>query len=170
MNDLHATEISTPVVGCKIVYLRGSLSWHSGIVTEINNGNVIVVSKWGGYGLYRHKYDDVPPEYKDLDGNFNVHYYIIDTSHSLPTNYVYKNSVYHHKVCSICNTSVQEPHTFTNYTSQSSSSHSKYCSICNTTMYEGHTFYQSGVWYTCFYCGYKTKNPSGQISSYEEGA
>ena len=53
--------LSTAAAGRKVVYISGSLGLdHSGIVYSASTGGVVVESKWGICGLFRHNLSDCP--------------------------------------------------------------------------------------------------------------
>lgn len=53
----YSLRYGTPSVGMKVYYYNGD---HSGIVANISNGAIYVLSKWGAYGLYQHYLNDCP--------------------------------------------------------------------------------------------------------------
>lgn len=171
INDAHTHEISTPTVGCIVVYYQSGEAVHSGIVTAVSNGNATMIrSKWGDLCVVCHALNNVPSSY--LDGNVpNTKYYVLDSIHT-QSNVYGVNNVNHHKgTCSVCGlTNLSFTHNYTySLSATPSAGHNKTCIDCGETYVEGHSFNQSGVWYTCIYCGYRTKNPGGQITGTPSG-
>ncbi|MBO4453051.1 MAG: hypothetical protein J5793_03860 [Clostridia bacterium] len=167
IKDPHTHQITTPVAGCIVVYIRNNTAVHSGIVVSVSNGvPTLIRSKWGNSCIFLHALSGVPGGYKEPNGTVNVKYYTVDTSHTQTNVYGVNNNQHHKGGCSVCErTGLSFSHHFT-YTPAAtpSAGHNKYCADCGETYVEGHTFNQVGVWYTCRYCGYKTKNPGGQVS------
>lgn len=79
---------------------------HSAVIVEIDGDNIIVQSKWGKAGVYRHAVDTVPREYIGADGvlryeTYRYHQYTMRTT----TDLGHSSGKHHYKhanVCSIC--------------------------------------------------------------------
>ena len=74
-------------------------SLHSGIIDGYDNGTLMVVSKWGCFGVYRHEWDDVPADYMPYGGSQTNYYY--HTLHEY-SSWMYYNGTQHYRSCSIC--------------------------------------------------------------------
>ena len=79
---------------------------HSAVIVEIDGDNIVVQSKWGKMGVYRHAVDTVPRGYVGDDGvlRYKIYRYHLyttrtttDLGHSLG-----KHHYEHANVCSIC--------------------------------------------------------------------
>lgn len=77
VDDVHTytlDENEIPEVGDIVTYWVNEDTAHSAIVYDIEDEEIICISKWGALGIYIHKLDDVPSSYK-ANGVADVRYH-----------------------------------------------------------------------------------------------
>lgn len=101
-----ATIVDTPqVMDIAVYYDQNNRILHSAVIVDLDSDSVVVQSKWGAYGLYRHPLDTVPQDYTGSDGVLRIKFYryhnyirtTLDLGHMLFT-HVYQ----HVDTCTIC--------------------------------------------------------------------
>ena len=112
VNDLHSEILTTPVVGCKVVYFDSDNKiCHSGIVTAISGTSITVKSKWGKMGLYSHLMNDVPSDYQNTPTQV-LCVFIKYNDHSNTLSY---DQHKHYYTCSYCDYVQSGYHSFLPY-------------------------------------------------------
>ncbi len=77
VDDVHTytlDENEDPQIGDIVTYWVDGDTEHSAIVYDIEDEEIICISKWGALGIYIHKLDDVPSSYK-ANGVADVKYH-----------------------------------------------------------------------------------------------
>ena len=106
MSDPYAALISPSNVQNKdiIVYFKDDIIQHSGIVI-IDGNEIVIESKWGQGGVYRHAIEDVPDEYLDNGCPDVLFYRYHDYSYQYTGLNFHKGASHHYQyayICSIC--------------------------------------------------------------------
>lgn len=138
-----ARLVTTPKAGDIAVYMpcpcNGPLKpIHSAIIISVNgtqHNKIIVRSKWGIYGEYKHALSECP-------------YYACMLPHKPPS--CPKGTIEYYRIS----------HQLNSYDYQSTGYHNVRCYCCGfKTHTEPHSFYYSGGKYHCSKCGYTTTKP-----------
>ena len=116
---------------------------HSAVVDEITGTDIICISKWGPYGLYRHSMEYVMENYMAYPSSGTCILGFYRYVHGQHSETYESLSATHHKIrCTQCDypaTQAVQPHTLT-YTSTGSSSHTVSCTTCSFSETHSHSF------------------------------
>ena len=130
-------EKASPSAANIIVYFDSTGNiLHSGIIKSVlADGTIIVESKWGDSGAYRHEHDDISAVYIPAGGYVKYYSY---TVHKYD-DWKYCDDSDHQRTCSLCRGPIQnikEPHSWT--LTKDIASHTFYCGICKERDFVAH--------------------------------